>query len=214
MKLSTVKKRLEAQQSLCYQSPAEFVSDIRLVFGSCAVLSEVLYKEISCSNVQFLAPGDKTFCPPLCFYLHGRPTQRSPWRAGSLRISLKVTWGSSSLTTPFQKSNWRRYPLPPLTLSSHLTTISFPSLQSAGALVRPPRTRRAVPAERREERQSTNLLNRSDIRTLPAPANMWCVTLYYKHLWYTITFRSPKMFYMFNYQIILQEKQWWYRALN
>ncbi|XP_068564157.1 transcription intermediary factor 1-alpha-like isoform X1 [Cebidichthys violaceus] len=41
MNLSAVKKRLEAKQSLCYQSPAEFVSDIRLVFGNCAALSEV-----------------------------------------------------------------------------------------------------------------------------------------------------------------------------
>uniref|UniRef100_A0A8C9Z448 RING-type E3 ubiquitin transferase n=1 Tax=Sander lucioperca TaxID=283035 RepID=A0A8C9Z448_SANLU len=32
MDLSAVRKRLEAKQSLCYQSPAEFVSDIRLVF--------------------------------------------------------------------------------------------------------------------------------------------------------------------------------------
>ncbi|XP_008292777.1 E3 ubiquitin-protein ligase TRIM33-like [Stegastes partitus] len=40
MNLSTVKRRLEAKQSLCYQSTAEFVSDIRLVFGNCAVLSE------------------------------------------------------------------------------------------------------------------------------------------------------------------------------
>ncbi|XP_073327635.1 transcription intermediary factor 1-alpha-like isoform X2 [Pagrus major] len=40
VKLSTVKKRLEAQQSPCYQSPVEFISDIRLVFGNCAVLSE------------------------------------------------------------------------------------------------------------------------------------------------------------------------------
>ncbi|XP_039990068.1 transcription intermediary factor 1-alpha-like isoform X2 [Xiphias gladius] len=38
--LSAVKKRLEAKQSLCYQSPAEFVSDIRLIFGNCEVLSE------------------------------------------------------------------------------------------------------------------------------------------------------------------------------
>ncbi|KAM4573164.1 transcription intermediary factor 1-alpha-like isoform 2-T2 [Odontesthes bonariensis] len=38
--LSTVKKRLESQQSLCYQSPAEFVSDIRLIFGNWAVPTE------------------------------------------------------------------------------------------------------------------------------------------------------------------------------
>ncbi|XP_069019024.1 transcription intermediary factor 1-alpha-like [Embiotoca jacksoni] len=36
--LSTVKKRLEA--NLCYQSTAEFVSDIRLIFGNCAAFSE------------------------------------------------------------------------------------------------------------------------------------------------------------------------------
>ncbi|KAK5867049.1 hypothetical protein PBY51_011568 [Eleginops maclovinus] len=33
MNLSAVKKRLEAKQSLCYQSPAEFVSDIRLILN-------------------------------------------------------------------------------------------------------------------------------------------------------------------------------------
>ncbi|KAK2917598.1 transcription intermediary factor 1-alpha-like [Channa argus] len=38
--LFTVKKRLEANQSLCYQSTAEFVSDVRLVFENCAVLRE------------------------------------------------------------------------------------------------------------------------------------------------------------------------------
>ncbi|XP_042352271.1 transcription intermediary factor 1-alpha-like [Plectropomus leopardus] len=38
--LSTVKKRLEAKHSVCYQSPAEFVSDVRLVFGNYAVISE------------------------------------------------------------------------------------------------------------------------------------------------------------------------------
>uniref|UniRef100_A0A8C3G6F0 RING-type E3 ubiquitin transferase n=1 Tax=Cyclopterus lumpus TaxID=8103 RepID=A0A8C3G6F0_CYCLU len=41
LNLSAVKKRLEAKTSLCYQSPAEFVSDIRLLFGNCAALSEV-----------------------------------------------------------------------------------------------------------------------------------------------------------------------------
>ncbi|TDH09365.1 hypothetical protein EPR50_G00086250 [Perca flavescens] len=40
MDLSAVRKRLEAKQSLCYQSPAEFVADIRLIFGNRAVLSE------------------------------------------------------------------------------------------------------------------------------------------------------------------------------
>ncbi|XP_029379401.1 E3 ubiquitin-protein ligase TRIM33-like isoform X2 [Echeneis naucrates] len=40
--LSTVKKRLEAKQSDCYQSTAEFVSDIRLIFGGCAVLTETV----------------------------------------------------------------------------------------------------------------------------------------------------------------------------
>lgn len=34
MKLSAVKKRLEDQQSVYYQSPADFVSDVRLVFGN------------------------------------------------------------------------------------------------------------------------------------------------------------------------------------
>ncbi|XP_068459876.1 transcription intermediary factor 1-alpha-like [Clinocottus analis] len=41
MNLSAVKKRLEAKQSLCYQSPADFVSDIRLLFGNCTAFSEV-----------------------------------------------------------------------------------------------------------------------------------------------------------------------------
>uniref|UniRef100_A0A3B4WD20 PHD-type domain-containing protein n=1 Tax=Seriola lalandi dorsalis TaxID=1841481 RepID=A0A3B4WD20_SERLL len=42
MNLSTVKKRLEAKQSLCYRGTAEFVSDIRLLFGNCAALSETV----------------------------------------------------------------------------------------------------------------------------------------------------------------------------
>ncbi|CAI5665382.1 unnamed protein product [Oreochromis niloticus] len=37
---STVKNRLEAEQSMCYQSPAEFVLDIRLIFGNCVACSE------------------------------------------------------------------------------------------------------------------------------------------------------------------------------
>ncbi|XP_071378778.1 transcription intermediary factor 1-alpha-like [Centroberyx affinis] len=40
MDLSTVKRQLEAKQSLCYQSQAEFISDIRLIFRNCAVLNE------------------------------------------------------------------------------------------------------------------------------------------------------------------------------
>ncbi|XP_067446453.1 transcription intermediary factor 1-alpha-like isoform X1 [Thunnus thynnus] len=40
MNLSTVKKRLDAKQIMCYQITAEFISDIRLIFGNCAVLSE------------------------------------------------------------------------------------------------------------------------------------------------------------------------------
>nr|XP_046250963.1 transcription intermediary factor 1-alpha-like [Scatophagus argus] len=40
MTLSTVKKRLEAKQSPYYQNPAEFVSDVRLVFRNCLVLGE------------------------------------------------------------------------------------------------------------------------------------------------------------------------------
>ncbi|KAK2842560.1 hypothetical protein Q5P01_012760 [Channa striata] len=40
MNLFTVRKRLEAKQSLCYQSAAEFVSDVRLVFVNHAVLRE------------------------------------------------------------------------------------------------------------------------------------------------------------------------------
>ncbi|XP_063335338.1 transcription intermediary factor 1-alpha-like isoform X1 [Pelmatolapia mariae] len=37
---STVKNRLEAEQSMCYQSPAEFVFDIRLIFGNCVACRE------------------------------------------------------------------------------------------------------------------------------------------------------------------------------
>ncbi|KAF7664214.1 hypothetical protein LDENG_00184620 [Lucifuga dentata] len=40
--LSTVKRRLEAQQSLSYQTPAEFIADIRLLFRNHAELSEAL----------------------------------------------------------------------------------------------------------------------------------------------------------------------------
>ncbi|XP_034733991.1 transcription intermediary factor 1-alpha-like isoform X3 [Etheostoma cragini] len=47
MDLSAVRKRLEAKQSLCYQSPAEFVSDIRLVFGNRAVLSQQADTEVA-----------------------------------------------------------------------------------------------------------------------------------------------------------------------
>nr|XP_020480670.1 transcription intermediary factor 1-alpha-like isoform X2 [Monopterus albus] len=40
MNLFTVKNRLEAEQRATYQSTAEFVSDIRLIFGNCALLSK------------------------------------------------------------------------------------------------------------------------------------------------------------------------------
>ncbi|XP_026166316.1 transcription intermediary factor 1-alpha-like [Mastacembelus armatus] len=43
----TVKKRLEAEPSLCYQSTAEFVSDIRLILGNSEVLNEKPEKEVT-----------------------------------------------------------------------------------------------------------------------------------------------------------------------
>ncbi|KAF1386988.1 hypothetical protein PFLUV_G00100580 [Perca fluviatilis] len=69
MDLSAVRKRLEAKQSLCYQSPAEFVADIRLVFGNRAVLSEAdtevamaarKLKELFEEHLRVIFP-DKTF---------------------------------------------------------------------------------------------------------------------------------------------------------
>ncbi|KAL0968015.1 hypothetical protein UPYG_G00261100 [Umbra pygmaea] len=41
MDLTIVKSKLESQQSPCYRSTAEFVSDIRLIFRNCAGFSEV-----------------------------------------------------------------------------------------------------------------------------------------------------------------------------
>lgn len=61
MNLSTVKKRLEAKPSLCYQSSAEFVSDIRLIFGNFAVLSEVPEIELSYCILQLLTLAKWTF---------------------------------------------------------------------------------------------------------------------------------------------------------
>uniref|UniRef100_A0A667YPX9 RING-type E3 ubiquitin transferase n=1 Tax=Myripristis murdjan TaxID=586833 RepID=A0A667YPX9_9TELE len=40
MGLFIVKKRLEAKQTLCYHNPAEFISDIRLIFRNCAAVCE------------------------------------------------------------------------------------------------------------------------------------------------------------------------------
>ncbi|XP_071349273.1 transcription intermediary factor 1-alpha-like isoform X2 [Trachinotus anak] len=51
--LSAVRKRLEAKQSLCYQSTAEFVSDIRLIFGNCAALSETV-TEVTVAGRQLM----------------------------------------------------------------------------------------------------------------------------------------------------------------
>ncbi|CAB1412658.1 unnamed protein product [Pleuronectes platessa] len=42
MNLSTVKERLGAQQSVCYQSSAEFISDVRLIIGNCRPSSEAV----------------------------------------------------------------------------------------------------------------------------------------------------------------------------
>ncbi|XP_047189355.1 transcription intermediary factor 1-alpha-like isoform X1 [Scophthalmus maximus] len=52
MNLSAVKERLEAKQSLCYQSSAEFVSDIRLILGSCGALSEAA-SEVTTAGGRF-----------------------------------------------------------------------------------------------------------------------------------------------------------------
>ncbi|XP_059190483.1 transcription intermediary factor 1-alpha-like [Centropristis striata] len=69
MNLSAVKKRLEAEQSLCYQSPADFISDIRLNFGSFVILSEAdtevttaakKLKELFEEHLRFTFP-DQTF---------------------------------------------------------------------------------------------------------------------------------------------------------
>ncbi|XP_029993365.1 transcription intermediary factor 1-alpha-like [Sphaeramia orbicularis] len=48
--LSSVKKRLEAKQGVCYKSPADFVADIRFIFGNCSVLSEADAEVTSASN--------------------------------------------------------------------------------------------------------------------------------------------------------------------
>uniref|UniRef100_A0A4W5QX52 RING-type E3 ubiquitin transferase n=1 Tax=Hucho hucho TaxID=62062 RepID=A0A4W5QX52_9TELE len=40
MVLSIVKSKLESRQSPCYQTPSEFVSDIRLIFRNCAAFNE------------------------------------------------------------------------------------------------------------------------------------------------------------------------------
>ncbi|XP_051237778.1 transcription intermediary factor 1-alpha-like isoform X2 [Dicentrarchus labrax] len=66
MKLSAVKKRLEAKQSPCYQSPTEFVSDIKLVLGNCTALSEAdtevtvadrKLKELFEEHLRIIFPG-------------------------------------------------------------------------------------------------------------------------------------------------------------
>uniref|UniRef100_A0A3P8SBZ8 RING-type E3 ubiquitin transferase n=1 Tax=Amphiprion percula TaxID=161767 RepID=A0A3P8SBZ8_AMPPE len=65
MNLSTVKRRLEAKHSLCYQSTAEFVSDIRLIFRNCAVVTEITkacreLKELFEQYLKLIYP-DQTF---------------------------------------------------------------------------------------------------------------------------------------------------------
>ncbi|CDQ81861.1 unnamed protein product [Oncorhynchus mykiss] len=40
MVLSIVKSKLESRESPCYQTPSEFVSDIRLIFRNCAAFNE------------------------------------------------------------------------------------------------------------------------------------------------------------------------------
>ncbi|XP_062245916.1 transcription intermediary factor 1-alpha-like isoform X2 [Platichthys flesus] len=45
MNLSTVKERLGAQQSVCYQSSAEFISDVRLIIGNCRPSSEAVTED-------------------------------------------------------------------------------------------------------------------------------------------------------------------------
>lgn len=62
MGLSIVKSRLEAKQSPCYQNPAEFVSDIQLIFRNCAVLNEVTaHRTTMCPKApSFGLPLDKS----------------------------------------------------------------------------------------------------------------------------------------------------------
>uniref|UniRef100_A0A3Q3JKF4 RING-type E3 ubiquitin transferase n=1 Tax=Monopterus albus TaxID=43700 RepID=A0A3Q3JKF4_MONAL len=65
MNLFTVKNRLEAEQRATYQSTAEFVSDIRLIFGNCALLSKVTMahrklKELFEDHLGIMFP-DETF---------------------------------------------------------------------------------------------------------------------------------------------------------
>uniref|UniRef100_A0A3Q4HLE1 RING-type E3 ubiquitin transferase n=1 Tax=Neolamprologus brichardi TaxID=32507 RepID=A0A3Q4HLE1_NEOBR len=66
---STVKNRLEAEQSMCYQNPAEFVLDIRLIFGNCVACSEsntelavtcMRFKELFEDYLKLIYP-DQTF---------------------------------------------------------------------------------------------------------------------------------------------------------
>lgn len=84
MKLSVVKKRLEAKQ--CYQSPAEFVSDIRLVFENFAV--KVWFAKRLLLSTCHMEIRRHVF---ILVYLHCRLKQRSPWQAGSSRNCLKNT---------------------------------------------------------------------------------------------------------------------------
>lgn len=145
MTLNTVKRRLEAQQSLSYHTPAEFVLDIRLIFRDCVVLSEVLenthWKQaIFCfpwQRVQLYELFLLSLFSRLC--LHCRMIPRCTWQAGSLRSCLKSTSRSSTLTRPSLKSKWKWYLLLPV---NALPLITKWSLQSDGAHAQTPRIRR------------------------------------------------------------------------
>ncbi|XP_030587656.1 transcription intermediary factor 1-alpha-like [Archocentrus centrarchus] len=68
MSFSTVRIRLDAEESACYQSPAEFVSDIRLIFGAfseCQSNTEIAvtcrkFKELFEDYLKLIYP-DQTF---------------------------------------------------------------------------------------------------------------------------------------------------------
>uniref|UniRef100_A0A673AVC1 RING-type E3 ubiquitin transferase n=1 Tax=Sphaeramia orbicularis TaxID=375764 RepID=A0A673AVC1_9TELE len=87
--LSSVKKRLEAKQGVCYKSPADFVADIRFIFGNCSADAEVTsasnkLKESFEEQLRIIYP-DHTFPeiktetaasdPPDC---HGTSVENTP----------------------------------------------------------------------------------------------------------------------------------------
>uniref|UniRef100_UPI0037E7685A transcription intermediary factor 1-alpha-like n=1 Tax=Semicossyphus pulcher TaxID=241346 RepID=UPI0037E7685A len=102
MKLSTVKKRLEAKQSVCYHSPAEFVSDIRLVFRDCAVADSELTMEGRKPKEQFeehlkITFPDQTFPEIKLEIIPDAPpdSQLSPLKNISQPAKCQRTWSDS-----------------------------------------------------------------------------------------------------------------------